>query len=310
MPDCPERSEEEAEFVIVEQGAHDGQLARDILAALDERNSPLADLVEYRIVEPRPAAGRRLRQRLEEAGGDPRIRVLTSLADARAERGIFLANELLDAFPVKRVVRQGGRWRELCVGLADDGPDRFTWIRRPLEDAATGKTAGEDASLSGGIEPLLPSGDFPEGYTTEICPALGPWMEDTARLFRDRGQWWIIDYGHEAEDYFSPERREGTLRCYHRHRAGDDPFATVGESDLTAHVNFTHLKRYAEREGLRARALTDQHHFLVEAARPWLLSLEGKSPSQETAKELRQFQTLTHPDLMGRGFKVAIFEKG
>lgn len=275
-------------FVVVEQGGHDGQLARDILAGLRELGTPLLADFEYRLIEPRAALRERLAARFAE-DPDPRIRVVSSIEDARAEAGVFLCNELLDAFPVDLLCFEGGAWHERQVGWDDEArAPRF--VTRPLRP--------EWADFTG----ALGSG-FPEGYVTELCPSVDDWMAGTAGLF-ERGLWWIIDYGHERADYYLPQRRTGTLRCYRDHRASEDPFAHPGGQDLTAHVDFTRVEEAAVRGGLSRRRFTDQHHFLVDSARSWLLSLEGRAPDARTAKRLRQFQTLTHPSMMGQQFKV------
>jgi SAM-dependent MidA family methyltransferase len=280
-------------FVLVEQGGHDGRLARDILAGLREIGTPLLEGLEYRLVEPRPA----LREALKAClANDPveRLRIVDSLVAARAPAGLFLCNELLDAFPVDLLLFTGDAWHERRVGR-DVESARPAWTTGPLRPEWRGFT-----------ETL--GTEFPEGYVTEICPAVDAWMKDAARLF-DRGLWWIIDYGHERAGYYLPQRSTGTLRCYRGHRAGDDPFAHPGEQDLTAHVDFTRVEEAAAREGLVRRLFTDQHHFLIESARPWLLSLEGKTPDPVAAKRLRQFQTLTHPAMMGQQFKVMEFAR-
>jgi len=286
-----------ADFVIVEQGAHDGQLARDILAGIDRDAADWAADAVYRIVEPRGG----IRKSLEERFADEsRVEIVASLEEARAPAGLFLCNELLDAFPVRRLEWSGGGWRELGVtAKREDGGIRFSWKLLP-------ETEGEVE-----LPPELDGrSEFPEGYRTEYAPGLRGWMSEAARLF-DRGLWWIVDYGLESGDYYDVGRTDGTLRCYRGHRAHNDPFSAPGETDLTAHVNFTHLRQWAEEAGLVAHPLTDQHHFLVEAARPWLLRVEseGRGGEAETAKRLRQFQTLTHPALMGRQFRVAEFAK-
>lgn len=275
-------------FVLVEQGGHDGRLARDILAGLREIGTPLLEGLEYRLVEPRPA----LREALEAGlANDPveRLRIVDSLEAARAQAGLFLCNELLDAFPVDLLVFTDSAWHERRVGW-DTESSRPAWVTGPL------RSEWSEFTESLGTE-------FPEGYVTEICPAVDAWMKDAARLF-DRGLWWIIDYGHERADYYLPQRSTGTLRCYRGHRAGEDPFAHPGDQDITAHVDFTRVEVAAGREGLTRRLFTDQHHFLIEAARTWLLSLEGNTPDPATAKRLRQFQNLTHPAMMGQQFKV------
>ncbi|MEM6279175.1 MAG: SAM-dependent methyltransferase [Verrucomicrobiota bacterium] len=280
-------------FVIVEQGAHDGQLALDILSGLREQG---AESFQYRIVDPRPATREWLSHRFREAGFGDQIEVVPTLSEAAAEQGIFLSNELLDAFPFHRMRFGDSGWEELQVGYAEN---QFHFVGRPLP---------ENLQRYG----LEIGSSVPVGYTTEVCPQAERWLGEAATLF-GRGQWWIIDYGHEAADYFAPHRKEGTFRCYREHRASEDPFAHLGETDITAHVNFTFLRNASAREGLDWQELTDQHHFLIEAARDWLLSIEGQSSGAQdprVVKRLRQFQTLTHPGMMGTQFKVAVLSKG
>jgi SAM-dependent MidA family methyltransferase len=273
-------------LVIIEQGAHDGQLAADITAALRDHPEIDPTLITYRIVDPRAKTRAFLEKRFSDS--PIRIEIVSTLEEGAAAQGIFLCNELLDAFPVDRIVYSNGEWKEQAVTREDDLP---VWTERTLPP-----------SLKPFCETL--GGDFPEGYTTEICPGLPDWIRESSGLF-DKGLWWIIDYGFEAEDYFSPHRKTGTLRCYRNHTATEDPFAFPGETDITAHVNFTHLREFGEAAGLKWLQYTDQHHFLIHAAKEWLLSMEGRPSDGKTAQQLRQFQTLTHPGLMGQQFKVA-----
>lgn len=284
-------------LVVVEQGGHDGRLARDFLAGLDESAPDLAEGVEYRLVEPREPLRGALRDRLVGGGGDRRLTVVPSLEEARAPAGLFLCNELLDAFPVDTLVFRKGRWHERWVA-AKEGPDgrSFVWVERTLRE--------EYAAFAGEL-----GTDFPEGYETEICPAVDEWAGEVSTLFQ-KGLWWIFDYGHERSDYYDPSRRTGTLRAYRNHRASDDLFAFPGEQDLTADVDFTRVERAVRKSELECRRFTDQHHFLIEAARPWLLAIEGRPPEATTATRLRQFKTLTHPGLMGRQFKVMELSRG
>ncbi len=278
-------------LVIVEQGAHDGRLARDILAALG--TSPRARGVswDYRIIEPRPALRGILTRNFEGAPFQPRI--VASAEEAQASQGIFLCNELLDAFPVDRLVFQGGRWSEEQVGIGEPG---FRWVIRPLRPEYESITAsyGED---------------FPDGYRTEVCPGLAAWTLETAGLFQN-GLWWIFDYGHESADYRDPSRRGGSLRAFRGQQGVEDLLDSPGEQDLTADVDFTRLGDLATAAGLKVRRFTDQHHFLIETARPWLASIDGTPPDALNRKRLRQFQTLTHPAMMGRQFKVMELARG
>ncbi|MDF1823314.1 MAG: SAM-dependent methyltransferase [Verrucomicrobiales bacterium] len=277
-------------FTVVEQGAHDGQLALDILEGL--RKLGITD-IEYRIVDPRPETRRWLENRFNEAGFRDSVKIVESLDEAKAGQGIFLSNELLDAFPFRRLKFDKGEWLELQVGRVGDLP---VWVSRPLAPELQ-RYADELGR------------DFDDGYTTEVCPAVDSWMREAATLF-DKGFWWLIDYGYESGDYFAPHRKDGTFRCYRNHQATEDPFRFPGETDITAHVNFTHVRSAAEEAGLKWYQFSDQHHFLIEAARDWLLSIEGQTSNLETEKRLRQFQTLTHPGMMGTQFKMAELSRG
>lgn len=284
---------------VIEQGAHDGQLALDVMRGWTEISSgtPVEEVdLRYRIIEPREAHRDSLRERFSSEGLADRIEVVESAEAATVEQGVFLCNELLDAFPVEMLTFIEGRWLEKVV-VVDEAQGTLCWGTR---------------ELSGPLESFAHKlgTDFAAGYETEVCPAIDDWMPGIAQLFSESGLWWVLDYGYEAADYYSPGRTSGTFRCYRKHEATEDPFELPGEIDITAHVNFSHLETAGEVNGLMMRQFTDQHHFLIHAAKPWLLSIEGQAPDSVTAARLRQFQTLMHPGIMGQQFKVMEFEKG
>lgn len=113
-----------------------------------------------------------------------------------------------------------------------------------------------------------------------------------------------IDYGGAVEELLSPARPHGTLRAYSRHHAAEDVLANPGEQDLTAHVNFTQLRNAGEETGLRTEAFVTQAEFLG-GIMPAILSRQGEF-GDWTPKRSRQFQTLTHPEHLGRPFRVLI----
>jgi len=95
----------------------------------------------------------------------------------------------------------------------------------------------------------------------------------------------------------------GTLRAYFRHHAGDDLLANVGEQDLTAHVNFSAIQAAGESVELRTEMFSTQSQFLTRILEKASKdnSLGGWTPAQA-----RQFQTLTHPEHLGRAFRVLV----
>ncbi len=144
---------------------------------------------------------------------------------------------------------------------------------------------------------------LPDGYTLEVSPAAEEWWR-AAAAWLGRGKLVTIDYGLSEGELFSPHRPKGTLRAYRRHHLAEDPLANPGEQDLTAHVNFGVLQRAGEAAGLRTEALVSQARFLTDlAAQAWA---EPSSFGPWTARHTRQFQTLTHPEHLGRAFRVLV----
>ena len=182
----------------------------------------------------------------------------------------------------------GGGWFEIFIGC------RHGCCRELLREI------GEGDDVAKG----WPTG-IGDGFTVECCDGLGGWFDEVAAAFSEV-EGLLIDYGLPVTaEFFDPGRRGGTLRAYANQQLLDDPLSAPGLSDLTAHVDFERVGKAAEVAGFEVVDLSDQHHFLTRAARPWLLELDGKgAPDPATAKLLRQFQSLTHPAAMGATFKV------
>jgi len=259
---------------IVEQGANDGRLAADLIAHLPAG-------VDYIIIEPHPNVRRRQADLL---GGQ--VRWVDSIDEIDGGiRGRFICNELLDAFPVQRVRRVADEWHEL-------------FINHEFEECPVPIT---DAELREEVARTLAHRALPDAYTTEIHLEANAWLSSLMGSLRAGAQATIIDYGHEADDYYSLARSDGTLRGFREHQQVAGILEHIGQTDLTASLNFSRLAEIAG-----AATAVDQHHFLIAAARPWLAEIEstGAAPAPETQRLLRQFNTLIHPGLMGRTFKV------
>jgi SAM-dependent MidA family methyltransferase len=143
---------------------------------------------------------------------------------------------------------------------------------------------------------------LPDGYTIETSPAAENWWREAAGVLA-RGKLLAIDYGFTAAEMFSPARTRGTLRAYSQHHVTDDLLANPGGQDLTTHVNFSAIQKAGEDAGLTTEFFGSQAKFLVD-----ILATAEKNNSfgQWNAKQTRQFQTLTHPEHLGRAFRVLI----
>ncbi len=280
---------------LIEAGAHDGKLAGDILKWLQSKRPKLFDQMKYGIIE--PSARRQAWQRETLKNFAPRVRWFADLKNSSCAthhpslHGVIFSNELLDAFPVHRFGwdAENKKWFEW--GVAADG-EQFVWAKIQ--------------------NPVLPSSIFhlpssllavlPDNYTIETSPAAENWWREAAGVLA-RGKLLAIDYGFTADEMFSPARTRGTLRAYFRHHATDDLLANPGEQDLTAHVNFTAIQKVGEDTGLMTEFLGSQARFLVEIL---AAAEKNKSLGEWSAKQTRQFQTLTHPEHLGRAFRVLV----
>jgi SAM-dependent MidA family methyltransferase len=167
---------------------------------------------------------------------------------------------------------------------------------------------------------------LPDGYTVEISPAAQNWWREAAGVL-ERGRLMTMDYGLSADELFSPSRPHGTLRAYFRQHVADDILANAGEQDITAHVNFSAIQAVGESAGLTTEIFLTQSQFLTRildriakdksfgelvASKPPVSpkSNEGGSEDGWNTSRTRQFQTLTHPEHLGRTFRALIQFKG
>jgi SAM-dependent MidA family methyltransferase len=279
------------DFTIVEQGAHAGDLAADVLDAMRRLLPDFADAARYFILEPSPRLRSRQRARLEAFR--EKVTWRRSLAEVKAFRGVHFSNELLDAFPVDAVVWNGSAWRERRV---DYQANHFVFHEQPIAD--------------GSLLRALAAYPAPPGIHClfEINTAAADWIASAGKYLA-QGYLLTIDYGGAERDLLFPARTRGTLRGYAQHRRLDDVLLDPGNIDITADVDFTALARAAEKKaGFRLHGFADQHHFMVGLGLLHFQDSDDVSPA--ATRDLRNFQTLMHPEMMGTSFHAICFAKG
>jgi NADH dehydrogenase [ubiquinone] 1 alpha subcomplex assembly factor 7 len=154
---------------------------------------------------------------------------------------IIIANEFLDALPVRQLVRRDGVWRERCVTVDRHGTFAFT-EGDPAADLPS-TTVRQDA---------------PDGAILEMRPGAEPLMAELASRAKEAPLAALfLDYGHDETGFGD------TLQAVRRHRYAD-PLAAPGEADLTAHVDFTALRDAAEKHGLKVYGPMPQGAFLLK----------------------------------------------
>lgn len=282
-------------FTVIEMGAGKGLLARDFLSASEKDSASFFNRLHYVLVERSPAMQASQRAHLAPwMRSQGRVSWLDGLEElaSGSVTGVMLSNELVDAFPVHRITIDGGEPKEIFV---DYQGERFCERLQPLSTQALSDYLQRLSQL----EVTLP-----EGHKTEINLQALAWMKQVARVL-GRGVVITIDYGHTAQDLYGPDRRKGTLLCYHRQMTSETPYERVGCQDMTAHVDFTSLASVGEEAGLRVTGFTNQMSFLMGLGAEQLMeSLEPGSA------EFQSVVQLLKPEGMGRTFKMLIQHKG
>ena len=203
---------------------------------------------------------------------------------------LIIGNEYLDALPVHRVV-QLGELREAWVGWEGG------WFSEVLAEPSTPDLAAHLAA--DGVE-------LRDGQRAEICLDAPRWLKTAAARLVPGGVILVVDYGHDAAELYGPRRLAGSLLTYRGHQVGDDPFAAVGRSDLTAHVDITALERAAEAAGLVLIGSTTQGPFLARLGLGDMLAELGRRPDTKPAAYVEaraSVARLLDPRQLG-GFRV------
>lgn len=265
------------DFAIVEQGAHHGDFARDVLVTARERAPKFFSALQYHIIEPFSILQQRQTETLGEFSG--KVTWEKSLAGLEPFRGVHFSNELLDAMPVHLIGRKDAadEWQERYVAEAGDG---LAFVVKPIADE----------NLRGHLTKIPRPSTAP--YETEVNLAALEWIEKVARKL-ERGFVLAVDYGYPRDQFYAPQRTSGTLQCYAGHRTISSPLQDIGHTDITAQVDWTSIVERAEKCGLTLTGFTDQHHFITG-----LLSL--RTPEES---ERRALQTLLHPEFLGTRFQ-------
>ena len=224
-------------FWAIELGAGSGKLAKDIVEYARNLSDGFAKALFY--------VG--LDYRKPKNPDQPIDWIIANSLPFSEFSGVILANELVDAMPVRRAIQASGRLLEIYVDIAESGDFVETYI----ED--------EQGELKQRLDYLGIS--LIEGHIAEFNLGVSDLMRSLYSLLQ-KGFVLLIDYGHLAQEYYSPTRSKGTLRCYSQHTVNANPYIKVGHQDIGAHVEFTSLRSAALSSGFSIREFSSQASFL------------------------------------------------
>ena len=271
-------------FRVVELGAADGRLARQIRAGA--AGFPWRRALAYVGVERAPAP-----QTADALDGLYDAIDQVPAANATA----IVSNEFFDALPVRLARRTADGWVEECVAF-EGNTAAFT-------DRPASATLRAYADLYTGATPV--------GGRIEVRQGVEAVYRQAARL-GSKVVMTSIDYGGGSAAVHSERLAAGTLLAYRRHRASEDVLANPGQADLTAHVNFTQLIDAGRSQGFVRHRQGQQADFLSAlGVGDHLVSFQGRADAtlaSYRAEREAVFQLVSPTDL-GR-FHVLAQGKG
>jgi len=281
------------DLTIVECGAGDGSFAAGILSTLRGQAPSIFAGTRYVVYDVSDDALGRSRERLAEF--EDRVKFYSDWDQVSVKHGIYFANELLDAFPVHRVLKTEAGLSEFYVTV-DEGGD-FIWTTGPLSTPRLAEFCNDY--------------ELANGQFIEINLAIDDWLAQVAARL-ERGYLILVDYGAEAGDlYDSLQRPEGILRGFSRHGFVDDLLSQPGEYDLTTSVNWTQVKTTGARLGFQVIEFASQDKFLLKAG--LLDQLEYRLGRAETDAEKTALtvgaREMILPGGMASSFQVLVLKR-
>ena len=234
---------ETGEFTVLEIGAGRGYLAENIIDYVEHKLKWNGNW-KYVIVERNPSAIQYQRKLLKRYLG--RISWKTALDEVDQFCGCVIANELMDAFPVHRII-MADRIQEVYVDMDDSGFfDRSGEISDPA------------------LSSYITQYKIPDikGYSSEVNLRIGDHLRSLDNVLSE-GFELTIDYGFPAWEYY-------------RHTRNTNPYLHLGDQDITAHINFTALRDWGQSAGLQTIGYCSQGTFLASLGIAEVIAMELK----------------------------------
>ena len=294
-------------FSVMEFGAGDGRLLSGVIQYFLNNNKKLLNNVFFVIIEPNKGMIEKQKEYLNKflnLGIDIFWKSLEEL-EVNSVNGILLANELLDALPVERIINLKNKLYRQAVSLDKASGKLFfdeISITKELEESIT--HAKEELGID------IPPKDAPDGWTTEWHIDNSAWLKVVYEKINN-GILLIIDYAKEAKSYYSIRNFNGTLISYKDQKIINNVFESPGNNDLTCHICIETLIKDAETLGFETTGIAKQGEALLAlglASRLYEIQNDLKEDISLALSRREALLRLVDPICLG-DFKWFVFNK-
>ena len=292
---------------IIDFGAGDGSFLSGLIKYLLESSNNFSQGVSFVIIEPNKGMIEKQKMKLKEflsLGIDISWKGLEEI-EGENINGIFIANEVLDAFPVERITFSKGRLFRQAVSV-DKKSSRLFFDKLPITSELEKSIKFAESKL--GI--TIPPEDAPEGWTTEWHIDNSEWLKGIYEKINN-GILLIIDYAKEAKNYYGIRNSNGTIISYKNQQISNNILESPGDSDLTSHICVETLINDAETLGFKNIGTTKQGEALLAlglAERLYEIQKDFKRDLSKALARREALLRLVDPICLG-DFKWFIFHK-
>ncbi len=281
--------------VLLEIGAGSGALAVNLILAFQKLK---IELDQYLILEPSAELQAQQKSWIKYHLPEQLSKIVWLSELPENFQGIMIANEVADAIPCERIKKINGQWCQQTVKY-----NKQQFEANYIEIGINGGNEKIPDFLKNHLE------NYPEGYITEYRPLISAWIKSLSNSMTS-GALLLIDYGYGCEEFYHPQRVEGSLNCFIRHHSHDDPFQFVGLQDITAHVDFSQIAHAAYAQSFDVEGYTTQAGFLLENG---ITEINQELSEQDTPEQRvnrsKELQQLLMPGEMGEVIKVILLSK-
>ncbi len=292
---------------VLEFGAGDGSLISGLIEYFFTKNEKILKNICFVIIEPNKGMIKKQKKKLEKflkLGFNITWRSLEDLED-KSLSGVILANEVLDALPVERIINLKGRIYRQGVSI-DEESGKLFFKAMPITTELQKSIAFAEEKLDINIPPK----NAPEGWTTEWHIDNKSWLKDVYEKINN-GILLVIDYAKEAKRYYSLNNNNGTLISYKNQKVVGSFFDSPGDCDLTSHVCTETLICDSEALGFKTIGIVKQGEALLSlglAERLFEIQSELKNNISQALFRREALLRLVDPICLG-DFKWFVFSK-
>ena len=292
---------------IIDFGAGDGSFLSGLIKYLLESSNNSSEGVSFVIVEPNKGMIEKQKMKLKEflsLGIDILWKGLEEI-EGNNINGIFIANEVLDAFPVERITFSKGRLFRQAVSV-NKKSSRLFFDKLPITSELEKSIKLAESKL--GI--TIPPEDAPEGWTTEWHIDNSEWLKGIYEKINN-GILLIIDYAKEAKNYYGLRNSNGTIISYKNQKTSNNILESPGDCDITSHICIETLINDAVTLGFKNIGITKQGEALLAlglAERLYEIQKDFKTDLSKALARREALLRLVDPICLG-DFKWFVFHK-